>query len=883
MARRRNRDKQAVNLRRTAEKLLINQLKSAALANVVKSLSTHHDQVERGSSSQAASMDSSMGDFTRPAARRRKNKARAEGDVVDGDDTRSRGGSAADLRSSDEEEATRVNDAQGPATPMETVKAGKRDKGKGKLVEPDDDEVVWEDAESTDATAANDDQSTSNQPFPIGGKVIGQSDRTSAFAGLSSELAAHLQGLEGQGEGLDFSIDLPANGDMELDMDVFRQLPPDMQFELATQMKIRYRFESRSRFQTAKNPDDFSDLQVQAFLRSSKINRTVNSAKVAVSNAASTQVLEGVPSMRIASDETREYVLIKGPMAEPSALALQQRRKEATALSQSFASLPAPTPMSLTSSHGPIPEVKDEPTSANSSYKALGLNSGLSLHDILPGAKSNKNQLAALVTKTKSAAPDTEEVDIVDDDAIDWVDEEEINNDQSWSHSPPPSRKPPSPLPPLTITELNDDDDVITAPTTTRPVIGLELRISLDEEPMDSDPLFSSLAPSSHRDNVVVHDPPPSRSRHEHRERDTEEDRDLQKAIQLSLRNDKAPPTNRSHRSVSQFEDKEDDGEGDELVDRRKRVQERLNKSVVETVSKSSDADADAVAEADAREQKEDSMMKFEYSSRPISEPQQSNPLASLNATLTPIHPKSLSLPPDTPANASSTSLQSSHPSSLLPPTNTSLTSSHPNPLSPSSEPTKTSSSSSLIQMPKSDSTPPPPLPPLKPSMPLLAALPFSRPFRLKSHTSLHPSASASSDAAALPQHPSTTTDKHVFSTPTPPEEANLHNSTVPGYTNTHSIPSRSTSPPVSKEDLQLENISLRNDLLKEDTSLRDSATTKEEEKSGGSKAKGVDSDDVKDKVVVGVIRNEKGIDRHSSVHTEHAKNDRGVSQAGTG
>ncbi|KAJ7552401.1 hypothetical protein O6H91_06G054200 [Diphasiastrum complanatum] len=78
-----------------------------------------------------------------------------------------------------------------------------------------------------------------------------------------------------------------------------------MQLDLLAQMREQLVAENRQRFQkVAKEPSSFSQLQIQAYLKTVAFRREVNE----VQRAASGRGIGGVPSARIASESDREFI-----------------------------------------------------------------------------------------------------------------------------------------------------------------------------------------------------------------------------------------------------------------------------------------------------------------------------------------------------------------------------------------------------------------------------------------------------------------------------------------------------------------------------------------------------------------------------------------------
>ncbi|KAI5072426.1 hypothetical protein GOP47_0012532 [Adiantum capillus-veneris] len=90
-----------------------------------------------------------------------------------------------------------------------------------------------------------------------------------------------------------------------IDPAVLASLPPSMQLNLLVQMREQLVTDNRKRFQkVAKNPASFSQMQIQAYLKTVAFRRDINE----VQRAAAGKGIGGIPSARIASEVDREYI-----------------------------------------------------------------------------------------------------------------------------------------------------------------------------------------------------------------------------------------------------------------------------------------------------------------------------------------------------------------------------------------------------------------------------------------------------------------------------------------------------------------------------------------------------------------------------------------------
>ncbi|XP_061337655.1 DNA repair protein UVH3 [Gastrolobium bilobum] len=91
----------------------------------------------------------------------------------------------------------------------------------------------------------------------------------------------------------------------EVDPAVLASLPPSMQLDLLVQMRERLIAENRHKYQKVKkDPAKFSELQIQAYLKTVAFRREIDQ----VQKAAAGRGVGGVQTSRIASEANREYI-----------------------------------------------------------------------------------------------------------------------------------------------------------------------------------------------------------------------------------------------------------------------------------------------------------------------------------------------------------------------------------------------------------------------------------------------------------------------------------------------------------------------------------------------------------------------------------------------
>ncbi|CAL0318694.1 unnamed protein product [Lupinus luteus] len=103
----------------------------------------------------------------------------------------------------------------------------------------------------------------------------------------------------------------------EIDPFVLASLPPSMQLDLLVQMRERLIAENRQKYQKVKkDPAKFSELQIQAYLKTVTFRREIDE----VQKAASGSGVGGVQTSRIASEANREYIFSSSFMGDKQEL-----------------------------------------------------------------------------------------------------------------------------------------------------------------------------------------------------------------------------------------------------------------------------------------------------------------------------------------------------------------------------------------------------------------------------------------------------------------------------------------------------------------------------------------------------------------------------------
>ncbi|MCO5586794.1 hypothetical protein L7F22_040736 [Adiantum nelumboides] len=248
IARRRQRERAQSKIRKTAEKLLLNHLRTRKLDEIAQNIGLSQSVGKPG--------EANMG-LEQLSKKRGKAKLRITQEVK-------RQQQLASSEGDDEEECSKVKNltVNSPLVPSEPSMP----QNNGKLTDPSSTQEGEE-----HVTLEND---------TINNASDGTDDDNEVYFMLP-----------------------PTQG--RIDPAVLASLPPSMQLNLLVQMREQLVTDNRKKFQkVAKNPASFSQMQIQAYLKTVAFRRDINE----VQKAAAGKGIGGIPSARIASEADREYI-----------------------------------------------------------------------------------------------------------------------------------------------------------------------------------------------------------------------------------------------------------------------------------------------------------------------------------------------------------------------------------------------------------------------------------------------------------------------------------------------------------------------------------------------------------------------------------------------
>ncbi|KAF3597065.1 hypothetical protein DY000_02025713 [Brassica cretica] len=173
-------------------------------------------------------------------------------------------------------------------------------KGKGVLLDEDDlDNRMKSNIEQGSSAGTKDYQEKLDEM--LAASLAAEEEGT--FTNKASSSAAEIPSEE-EGSEEDEQILLPAmNGNV--DPAVLASLPPSMQLDLLVQMREKLMSENRQKYQKVKKaPEKFSELQIEAYLKTVAFRREINE----VQRSAGGRAVGGVQTSRIASEANREFI-----------------------------------------------------------------------------------------------------------------------------------------------------------------------------------------------------------------------------------------------------------------------------------------------------------------------------------------------------------------------------------------------------------------------------------------------------------------------------------------------------------------------------------------------------------------------------------------------
>ncbi|XP_010425585.1 PREDICTED: DNA repair protein UVH3-like isoform X2 [Camelina sativa] len=243
----------------------------------------------------------------------------------------------------------------------EVIKESTKDdpKGKGVLLDGDDlDNKMKRNMEHDSSIQGKDYQE--NLDEMLAASLAAEEEEEGIFTSKASTSAAAILSEEDDSDE-DEEILLPVM-DGNVDPAVLASLPPSMQLDLLVQMREKLMAENRQKYQKVKKaPEKFSELQIEAYLKTVAFRREINE----VQRSAGGRAVGGVQTSRIASEANREFIFSSSFAGDKEVLvSAREGRNDENQKNTSQQSLPVPVKnaSSLKKSDATIELDRDEPT-----------------------------------------------------------------------------------------------------------------------------------------------------------------------------------------------------------------------------------------------------------------------------------------------------------------------------------------------------------------------------------------------------------------------------------------------------------------------------------------------------------------------------------------
>ncbi|CAH8267010.1 unnamed protein product [Arabidopsis lyrata] len=332
IARRRQRENAQTKIRKTAEKLLLNRLKDIRLKEQAKDIK--NQRLKQDDSDRV--------------------KKRVSSDSVEDN-----------LRVPEEEKLDEVSPASlvGEENGVDDiVKELTKDdpKGKGVLLDGDDlDNKMKSNLEQDSSVQGKDYQEKLDEMLAASLAAEEEGNFTSKASTSAAAIPSEEED-EDEDSDEDEEILLPVM-DGNIDPAVLASLPPSMQLDLLVQMREKLMAENRQKYQKVKKaPEKFSELQIEAYLKTVAFRREINE----VQRSAGGRAVGGVQTSRIASEANREFIFSSSFAGDKEELAsAREGRNDENQKKTSQQSLPVPVKnaSSVKKSDATIELDRDEP------------------------------------------------------------------------------------------------------------------------------------------------------------------------------------------------------------------------------------------------------------------------------------------------------------------------------------------------------------------------------------------------------------------------------------------------------------------------------------------------------------------------------------------
>ncbi|XVE67972.1 hypothetical protein DITRI_Ditri09bG0030800 [Diplodiscus trichospermus] len=331
IARRRQRENAQAKIRKTAEKLLLNQLKQMRLKELAKDLEKQRKMQKKNVKGKKVSFDKPYDadiagcnadvEFTNSDHVKRKEKSEMPNPAEDG--------GCNENEDEGEDEEIILPEIDGNIDPdvlaalpqsMQRQLLSQSD-GKGKKIFSTD--LDQSNMERSNAERYGMSSSSYNQEQldeMLAASLTEQDDSKLANNASTSDAAIPSE----DDSDADEEMILPAM-DGNVDPAVLAALPPSLQLDLLVQMRERLMAENRQKYQKVKKaPEKFSELQIQSYLKTVAFRREIDQ----VQRAAAGRGVAGVQTSRIASEANREFIFSSSFIGDKQALTSSRKERD---------------------------------------------------------------------------------------------------------------------------------------------------------------------------------------------------------------------------------------------------------------------------------------------------------------------------------------------------------------------------------------------------------------------------------------------------------------------------------------------------------------------------------------------------------------------------
>ncbi|GMI68417.1 hypothetical protein HRI_000511000 [Hibiscus trionum] len=331
IARRRQRENAQAKIRKTAEKLLLNQLKQMRLKELAKDLENQRKMQKNNNKGKMVTSDNRSD--TNIAGYNANVELTKEDDIMlkeklEVPSTAKDGGQNED-EDEDEDEVIILHDIDGNIDPdvlaalpqsMQRQLLKQTDaKGKKILLNgPNQSNTERSSIEHDTMTSSSYNQEKLDEM--LAASLAAQED-----SNLANHASASVAAISSEEDGdEDEEMILPAmHGNV--DPTVLAALPPSLQLDLLGQMRERLMAENRQKYQKVKKaPEKFSELQIQSYLKTVAFRREIDE----VQRAAAGRGVAGIQTSRIASEANREFIFSSSFTGDKQVLASARKERD---------------------------------------------------------------------------------------------------------------------------------------------------------------------------------------------------------------------------------------------------------------------------------------------------------------------------------------------------------------------------------------------------------------------------------------------------------------------------------------------------------------------------------------------------------------------------